>query len=190
MVSAEVSPIQNFSGEKFLGGVSIDLTLRYQADERLRASEKLLRLLMETASDAIVAADSEGRILSWNQAAQKMFGKSEAEVLGQPLSSLMTEEGRRLADAVIQTKSGDRTIVIPGRRHDGQVAFLELSRSTWERNGRSFVTAIMRDVTERKKLEEQLRLSEAQMRMTLDAAFDAVPQIVWTAKPGWNAFVL
>ena len=170
-------PIKSQSGETFVGGVSLDLTGRYEADEKLRASEKRLRSVMQYASEGIAAADAEGRIISWNPAAEKIFGYSEEEMLGRPLTMLLIE-GDQAGD-----DTEGRALILRGRRKSGEEFALEFSRSSWRSGTQTYVTAILRDVTERKKIEEQLRLSEAHMRITLDAALDAVPQIVWTAQP-------
>ncbi len=63
-----------------------DITERRQAEESLRESELKLRSVTQSANDAIIAADSKGNIISWNNGANGIFGYDEAEVLGIPLT--------------------------------------------------------------------------------------------------------
>jgi two-component system CheB/CheR fusion protein len=70
-----------------------DITLRRQAEEQARASEARMRMVADSAYDyAIITMDVEGRTTSWNKGAERLFGYTEAEMLGQPLDRLFTPE--------------------------------------------------------------------------------------------------
>jgi two-component system CheB/CheR fusion protein len=70
-----------------------DITLRRQAEEQARASEARMRMVAESASDyAIITLDEDGRATSWNKGAERLFGYTEQEMLGQPLDRLFVPE--------------------------------------------------------------------------------------------------
>ncbi|HEV8436472.1 MAG TPA: PAS domain S-box protein [Methylomirabilota bacterium] len=138
-----------------------------QSRRQVRATEERFRVLAQSAPDAIVLADAAGRIVSWNRAAETMFGHAEAEVLGRPLTLLMPE---RYADAhragIARLAAGGEsrivghTIELVGLAKDGREFPLELSLASWRTDGKTFFSGIIRDITERKQTEEQLRQSQ------------------------------
>src|SRR5207244_550864 len=67
---------------------------RKRAEKALRESEERFRSVAQSASDAIIIADAQGKILTWNNGAQSMFGYGAGEVIGQQLSHLMPERYR------------------------------------------------------------------------------------------------
>ncbi|WP_447972733.1 PAS domain S-box protein [Nitrospira sp. Kam-Ns4a] len=133
------------------------------AEEALQESELRFRSVFFSAIDAIVLADGDGCIISWNQGAATMFGYREDEILGCPLTLLMPERYRqrhlqglaRLRATGIAPLLG-RTLEFHGLRKDGMEFPLELSLATWRVGARAFYSGIMRDITERKRAEERL----------------------------------
>jgi PAS domain S-box-containing protein len=137
---------------------------RNRAEERLRESEARYRIVAESANDAIVSADSEGRIISWNGAAQRMFLFTEDEVFGQPLTMIIPERYRQAHEQGWERyrRTGihhimGRAVELHGLRKDGSEFPLELSLSSWETERGELLSAIIRDITERKRNEEALR---------------------------------
>jgi len=153
--------------------------------ERKQAERAVLRLaaIVESSDDAIISKDLNGVITSWNAGAQRIFGYTEAEVLGQPITiitppELQNEEAQILqrlrtgdhiqhSETVRVTKQGKRVnvslTISPMQDSEGRV----VSAST-----------IARDITERKLAEEALQRSEAEAKARaeeLAAIFDAVP---------------
>jgi|GEM_PF-227943 len=130
--------------------------------ESLPAKE--YRVIAEVASDAIVTIDGRSRIHYANPAVEDVFGYEPEELVGEPLMTLMPDEmvephlekfGRYL-------ETGERTLdwsylELPGERKDGTEIPLSVSFGEFERDGRTFFSGIMRDVSERKALEEDLR---------------------------------
>jgi PAS domain S-box-containing protein len=142
---------------------------RKRAEDKLRESEVRYRIVAESANDAIVFADGEGRIIAWNGAAQRIFLFAEAEVLGQPLSMIIPERYRqahrqgweRYRRTGIQHIMG-RAVELHGLRKDGSEFPLELSLSSWETERGELFSGVIRDLTERKRNDEALRtLSES-----------------------------
>jgi PAS domain S-box-containing protein len=138
-----------------------------EREERLRESEERFRTMTESAVDAVITADGDGRIVSWNRGAGVAFGYAPEEVLGTPLARVVPEPLRQLdADGKARPAGADvmpvpdRPIELQGLRKDGRPFPIELSLARWETRQGSFLTVIIRDVTERRQLEEQFRQAQ------------------------------
>ncbi len=152
------------------GKVTRDMTERKQIEDTLHASEERFRSLAETANDAILSADSQGNIVYFNRAAERIFGYFSKEIIGQPLTLLMPERFRNLHRQGIdrflrtgETRVIGRTVELVGRRRDGGEFPLELSLSSCKTSDGIFFTGILSDITERKLAERQILLRTAQL---------------------------
>lgn len=123
-------------------------------------SERKFRSVIESASDAIILADSRTIIQSWNRGAQLMFGYTEKEAIGRPLEMTIPDrfkqahaDGLRpyLALQPDDVPGAGRTLELYGLRKDGTEFPIELSLAVWEEEGQPFLSSIIRDITERKK---------------------------------------
>ncbi|MBI4659409.1 MAG: PAS domain S-box protein [Verrucomicrobia bacterium] len=143
---------------------------RKRAEQAARTSELKFRSVVESAYDAIVLADLQGRIILWNKGAELIFGYSEQEVVGQPLTTLMPERFRedhlrgleRFRATRVPHVIG-KTVELEGLRKDGTEFPLELSLSTWEVSEQMVFSGIIRDITERKRTYEQLQSLAAKL---------------------------
>ena len=133
----------------------------------LVASQTRLSGIMETAEDAIISVNSDQQILMFNQGAEKIFSYSADEVVGKSLGLLMPETFRSSHAKHIHNfgESGhtsrrmlERSEIL-GQRKDGSVFTAEANISQLEIEGEKIFTAILRDVTERKIIETELRKS-------------------------------
>jgi PAS domain S-box-containing protein len=122
------------------------------------------RIIAETAADAIITIDAQSTILFVNRAAERIFGYSTTEMLGQPLTMLMPEYLRHVHRAALEryVNTGQRhlswdVVALPGLHRDGREIPLELSFGEFEENGRRLFTGIARDMSERRQLERLLR---------------------------------
>src|ERR1044071_4550331 len=145
--------------------VARDVTDRLRAERALRESEEQFRTLMQSAIDAIFLADSKGTVITCNQAARKMFGRALEEVVGQPFSVLVPERYRRVHPSGVRrvrfsepSRLIGRTVELLGLRRDGAEFPLELSLTSWQTERGRFYCGIIRDITERKRAEEEIRL--------------------------------
>lgn len=136
---------------------------RKRAEEALSVSEVRFRSLVQSANDAIVLADWQARIISWNQGARNMFGYEEREVLGQPLSRIMPEryreshrQGLERFRTTGETHVIGKTVELHGLRKNGSEFPLELNLSTWKTSEGTFFSGIIRNITERKQAEQKL----------------------------------
>ncbi len=155
---------------------------RKRAEEALRKSELKFRSVTQSAIDAIISADKDGNIIFWNEGAQRIFGYTEKEVLGKPLTMLMPQryrqahqEGMERVSSTGETRVIGHTLELHGLRKDGDEFPLDLSLSTWETSEGPFYSGIIRDATERKKAEQALRSSEERYRTLLES----IPQRIF-----------
>ncbi len=144
--------------------LELELAVRRRAEQELRRNEERYRSVMESASDAVVSADRHGRILFFNRAAERVFGYRAAEVGGSPLSLLMPERLREAHQrgfqhflATREPRVIGKTVELVGRSKDGREFPIEMSLATWNVDGEQFFTAMMRDITDRKHAEEELK---------------------------------
>lgn len=171
-VSTEYEPILDGSGRMVrLIGTIQDVTERRRAEGALQESEERYRVVAETASDAIVVIDEAGRISFVNEAAGRTFGYTTDEMLGEPLTMLMPERLRALHQASFERHlaTGERrldwrSIELPGLHGSGREIPLELAFGEFVRDGERFFTGFIRDVTERKRIEKELQISEERFR--------------------------
>jgi PAS domain S-box-containing protein len=140
---------------------------RLRAEETLRASEEQFRALVESATDAIVLANHEGRIISWNKASEQIFGYSLEEALGQPLTILMPPRYRQKHEqglARIESAGLDslvrKTLELVGVTKQGREFPLELSLAGWRSRDGLFFSGIIRDISERTRAETALKTSD------------------------------
>jgi len=135
---------------------------RYQ--DEIAHSKLKFRAVVESANDAIVITDERMRVLTWNAAAQRLFGFDRREMSGQSLECIIPERYREAHRHGVARflASGEsrvigRTVEMQGLRKDGTEFPLEFSLNTWESGGERFFSAIIRDITERKQAEENYR---------------------------------
>lgn len=163
-----------------------DETDRKRIEDTLRESEQRYRAVTQTAHDAIIVADKNGDIISWNDSTCRMFGYTDMELLGQSVGVLMPERYRGSHSAKLNeaTSGGankvvSRTLELTGLRSDGTEFPLELSISTWATNEGVFTTGIIRDIADRKQAEETLRQSEKRFR----SFFEHAPEYCYIVCP-------
>ena len=126
--------------------IQIDVTERRQFEDLLTQSQERMRNLIDTAPDAIISFDDRRRIITWNIPAAKMFGYRVNEVIGKPLNILIPKRFRK----------GDLTSTLSGLRKDGKEFPIELSLSAAMRNDEPVSTAVIRDVTENRRIRQRL----------------------------------
>ncbi len=143
--------------------------------------KSILEAIVGSTSDAIVTADAQGQVITWNPAAERIFGYSEDEILGQPLTLLIPERFRAAHEAGLsrvvrtgQTKIIGQTMQLTGLRKSGDEFPIELSLATWVTDGTRFLSGIIRDVSDREKALENLTQSEERLRAIMDSTQDAI----------------
>jgi len=138
--------------------------------EQAYAHDAHLRSIMETVPDAMIVIDEQGNILSFSSAAERMFGFSESELLGENVSTLMPSPDRELHDGYLERyrRTGERRIIGIGRvttarRRDGRIFPIDLSIGEARQGDDRVFTGFIRDLTERQATE--LHLSHLQTEL-------------------------
>ena len=151
--------------------------LRARSMAALEESERRYRAVAQSANDAIVTADSHCQVVEWNPSAARLFGYTDAEIRGQPLTRLMPERFRdRHREGMARVAAGGegriigKTVELAGLRKDGTEFPLELSLALWQTAAGRFFTATIRDITERRQREADL----LRFRMAMDATAEAI----------------
>ena len=149
----------------------------------LSASEERFRTVVGTTPDAVVLADRNGTMILWNQAAARLFGYTEKEVIGQPLTLLMPHRYREAHQAGMtrlettgETRVMGRTVELHGLRKDGTEFPLELSLGIGKSPEGVFYSGIIRDITRRKQAEEAQRQAEARYQSVVENAVEGIFQ--------------
>jgi two-component system NtrC family sensor kinase len=130
---------------------------------QVRQSEERFRAVSESATDAIISADSMGRIASWNRGARELFGYTSDDIVGRPIELLVpipyrdvVVSGMQRLAAAGQQRLCEKASELCGLTRDGREFPLELSLSSWQTADGTFFSAIIRDITGRKQAEEEL----------------------------------
>jgi PAS domain S-box-containing protein len=141
-----------------------DITEPKRAAQALKANEERFRTVSESAHDAIISIDEGGQVVFWNNGAEKIFGYSEDEIIGQALIKIMPEayRERHLAGIKRHYELGENAVIgqaleLEGLHKDGGTFPLELSIASWVAGGDRYCTGILRDITDRKRAEQALR---------------------------------
>ncbi len=169
IVSLSVSPLRSPSGT-VVGASKIarDVTERKNAEEALLESEEMARGIIETALDAFIQMDEDGRVIGWNPQAEALFGWSRDEVIGKALGDLIVPErlrARHTAGVARFLQGGGSTILgkrieIDALRRDGTEIKVELKVTALRRRSGYVFNAFVQDFPEKRALDEQLRMSQ------------------------------
>src|SRR4051794_5223377 len=159
--------LQRDAGGKPAYDISIvnDISERKQLEEELRASEERRRLILDNAHDAFVAMSADGLVTEWNHQAEITFGWPRAEAVGRVLSETIIppqfrEAHQRGVARFLATGEGpvlNRVLQVPALRRDGREFPAEITIGPVRVGEQYLFAAFIRDVTERKRAEEELR---------------------------------
>jgi PAS domain S-box-containing protein len=160
-----------------------------QRTEELKWSEARHRVVVETASDAVVSMDENGIITLANPATNAIFGYEPAQLIGKPLALLMPESLRKTHETGYKhyLETGERRLNWQGtelvaRRANGSEFPVEVSFGEMIISGKKVFTGFIRDISEKKRVEADLRESERNFRLIVDT----IPGLVCTLKPNWE----
>lgn len=158
--------VRNDAGE-VLGstGTASDVTARRQAEQKLKESEERIRTIVDHALDAVVVIDAEGHIIYWNPQAEKIFGWSGLEAMGRKDTEILIPP--RYRDLYLRIRrrflrSGqegmlNRRVETMARHADGHEFPVEITVSPLRWGENFLFSAFIRDITDRKRAEEEIR---------------------------------
>jgi diguanylate cyclase (GGDEF)-like protein/PAS domain S-box-containing protein len=162
-----------------------DITERKRLLEQVESSRARFWGIVNAASDAILSVDEHQRIVVFNQHAEEMFGYAAHEVIGQSLDLLLPtrfRNGHRTAVEGFQHAHTARQIMserplLLGVRKSGEEFPVEITISKLMSDGKLLLTAIVRDISERQKMERELRTNKEALQNFLDNATDLVQNV-------------
>ena len=177
-IADSCAPIRD-RDDQVIGAVLVfrDVTEKYAVQQALRDSAALIRTILETVVDGIVTLHADSGIIETvNPAAERMLGYTLKELIGQNFSSLIPELYQDQPDTTLAFYSANdeeraigRGRGVTGRRKDGVTFPIEMAVSEMWLGERRYFTAILRNVTGRKKAEEQLRQTEERFRLMVES---------------------
>jgi PAS domain S-box-containing protein len=154
-----------------LGGQLGQFVVRRRIERRVRESEERKRAILAAALDCVITIDHHGNIVEFNRAAEKTFGYRESEVIGREMAELIVPPSlvaRHRAGLARYLETGEgnvigRRIEITGMRRDGSEFPVELAITRINLPGAPMFTGYLRDITERRRVEAELRASRTRI---------------------------
>jgi PAS domain S-box-containing protein len=164
--AAEVADLGDHKVRRVVGSM-LDVTDHRQTQETLVAREARLRSILETAPEAIITISSRGIVESFSTAAERLFGYTSEEVIGQNINMLMPSPHAEQHDGYLERylATGEARIigigrVVEGRRKDGTIVPVELAVGEIVLGGERTFTGFLRDLTVRQRMEQELRQAQ------------------------------
>ena len=167
-------------------GTSTDIDDRKRAEDELKRSVARYRVVVETASDAVVSIDESGAIILANPATKRIFGYNSEELIGKPLTVLMPGAMRKLHETGLKQylETGARHLNWQGTeltalRANGEEFPAEVSFGEMTAGRRKVFTGFIRDISEKKRSKEALLASERNLSLIINT----MPVLAWSALP-------
>ncbi len=179
MVSISFSDVQ-VGGQRLFTALVVDISERKRITEALRASEAQMRQITESMAEGVITTTTEDIVLEANAAALRLFGYEKSDLIGRDVSELAPERYRRqykdTTAALAALPEGFRTVgrEVRSLRKDGSEFTASMSFSDVQVGGRRLFTALVVDISERKRITEALLASEAQMRQITESMAEGV----------------
>ena len=178
-------------GPKYFICVADDITERKQMEQILQESEQRFRAISDTANEGIIMVDNVGNISFWNKAAEREFGYSSEEAVGESLHKLVVPshlqerllEGFKRFRNTGQGPFVGRTVELTAIKKDGTEFPIEHSISAVKLKGIWHAVGIIRDITERKEAEEKVKHGIEKLKVTIEGIINALALTVEQRDP-------
>lgn len=173
-------------GEPVILGTASDITLQKKVEYDLAKSQARHQAILETAVEGIITIDKSGLIQGVNEAAEKMFGYKEKELIGENISMLMPSPYREEHDQYLKNyqETGERKIIgigreVRGKRNDGTIFPIDLAVSEVKFGNEVIFTGLIKDISKRRKLENEiLEIAEEERRRIGQELHDGLGQML------------
>jgi PAS domain S-box-containing protein len=165
--------------------IRVQIAAREHAENIVQEIEQQARTIVESALDAVVGMDADGIITNWNKQAEKIFGWTRSEAMGRRMSETIIPMQHRSSHErglrhFLQTGQGpilNQRIEITSTRRDGSEFPVELTVTPLKSGDTWSFSSFVRDISDRKRSEQQLRTSE----MNLRRMSETIPEMLWSA---------
>lgn len=162
--------IREDGGAGYLCGIVLDVDQQKVLEQELRLQQNQLRSILDTVPDAMILIDGRGIMRFFSSAAERMFGLTEREAIGQNISILMPRPDATRHDNYITryNSTGERHIIgigriVTGQRKDGTTFPIHLSIGEMESGGERYFTGFIRDLTEYQQTQARLHELQAEL---------------------------
>jgi PAS domain S-box-containing protein len=159
---------------------------RYRIEHEAQKTRTQLQAISENSADAIMVIDADSRIMFANPAVEEYFGYTASELEGDRLTRIMPERYREDHRASMERylETGERSVnwnnmEFPGLHRDGHEIPLSVSYAEFQQDGEQRFIGIMRDISERTRLEDELREREQRFRQLAEN----IQEVVWMSDP-------
>jgi PAS domain S-box-containing protein len=157
-----------------------DLTAKREAEREIRDTARRMKAIVDSAIDGLITIDEFGTVESFNPACERIFEYSASEVIGQNIKMLMPEPYQSEEDGSLSLykETGEPRIIgtpgreLTGKRKSGWLFPMDLSVSAFELEGGRYFSGIIRDISERKKIERTLAETSRRFRLLVEGVHD------------------
>lgn len=158
--------------------LSSEIARREALESELRQTEKWNRTIVASSYSGFVAADQDGRIIEWNDSAERIFGWTHAEAIGQQLSQLIIPASMRTAHEhgmqryldTGEASAINRSFEVPALTASGKTITLEMTISSYHWQGRRCIGSFLNDISERIRTQQELE----EKQELLDAVLESI----------------
>jgi PAS domain S-box-containing protein len=159
------TPIKDKTGRTIAAlELAVPITERKKMEQTLRESEERFRAMMEAAMDAIIVIDNRMNVSFWNPSAQRLFGYTQDEIIGKSISCLLSQEIVPKTMMTIKQFIEKQSITTSNQiiertaiKKDGKKFPVEISYAQLQMNGGFFGVSIVRDITEKKQIQQKIQ---------------------------------
>jgi len=167
-IRMNASPSRLPEGALIYNGFMLDITERKLAEQEYLTSERKIKAMSQAVDDALVMINGKGEVMFWNPAAESLFGYTAEEAMGRNFHEMAAPEADRIGalaglERFSRTGQGEmigKTVEITAQDRTGRTFPVEVNISSFQVDNEWFAVGTVRDITERKEAEENLRLTQ------------------------------